>query len=182
MADGSPFLDGLFCGFSYLQTNGTPVTFSKTLNLGTGFTATYNSATNAIDINSNSGSSGVKVRLAMLAGGASSTATVRGSSSILTTKYVQVSSVYTGASSVTLYVLAGLATGGPTTWTIELYDETNAASVATGTSTATVGTPVEFTLSCTAAMLTAPNALYSLNAYSLSGDSVSVTQAEFRIT
>jgi hypothetical protein len=51
MADGSPFLDGLFSGFAYLQVAGATVRFSKTLNLAATFTATYNAATNAIDIN-----------------------------------------------------------------------------------------------------------------------------------
>lgn len=51
MAEGSPFLDGLFSGFAYLQVAGAPpVAFSKTLNLSSSFTATYNPATNAIDI------------------------------------------------------------------------------------------------------------------------------------
>lgn len=51
MADGGgDFLSGLFCGFSYLQVNRGAVEFSKTLNLSSNFTATYNSATNAIDI------------------------------------------------------------------------------------------------------------------------------------
>lgn len=51
MAEGSPFLDGLFSGFAYLRVAGAaPVAFSKTLNLSSSFTATYNPATNAIDI------------------------------------------------------------------------------------------------------------------------------------
>lgn len=51
MANGSPWLDGLFSGFSYLQVAYGPyVQFSKYLNLAAQFTATYNSATNAIDI------------------------------------------------------------------------------------------------------------------------------------
>ena len=178
MADGGgDYLSGLFCGFSYLQLARGAIQFAKTLNLSNSFSAAYNAATAAIDIGLNNGTSGVKVRLP-LALNSINTETSDGAGAIITGRLLVISDYLTNATSVTVYGAIGRASGGDTTVHMELYDETNSVSIASGSA----ATPAaQISLDCSS-VIGAANALYTIRVWANAAGTNAISIVELRIS